>query len=58
MFKSRFPAILKVHTMFTHAIGPDKHTGEVKFRVLAMCKKLMFSGFIYSVKIIGKVGEK
>ena len=50
MFKSRFPVILKVQTMFTPILGPDKHTGEVRFRVKTMHKKLIFWRFVYSVK--------
>ena len=46
MFKSRFPAILMVQTMFTPVFGPDKHTSEVRFPVQTMCKKFIFSGFI------------
>ena len=43
--------------MLTTVFG-HKHTGKVRFGVKTMCKKLNFSGFIYSVKITGKVGEK
>ena len=57
MFKSRFPAILMVQTMFTPVFGCDKHSIEVRFRLKTMCKKLNFFGFyINSDKITGKVG--
>ena len=46
MFKSRFPAILKVQTMFTFVFGPNKHTCEVRFRVKTMPKKFDFFEFL------------
>ena len=44
MFKSHCPAILKVQTEFTPVFGPDKLTGEVRFYVKTMCKKVDFFG--------------
>ena len=58
MFKLRFLAILKVQTMIRPVFKPDKHTGEVRFHVKTMRKKLIFSGIIYPVKITGKVRKK
>ena len=43
--------------LFASVCGPDNHAGEVRFCVKTMRKKVDFSGFIYSVKISGKVGE-
>ena len=51
MFKSCFLAILKVQTLFTAVFAPHKHTGVDRLRIKTMCKKLIFWGFIYSVKI-------
>ena len=47
-----------MQTMFTPVFGPNKHTGEVRFRLKIMCIKLIFLSLTYSVKITGKVGEK
>ena len=56
MFKSHFPAVLKVQTMFTPIFGPDKHTSEVRIRVKT---KLIFLGYIYCQNNQKKkVGEK
>ena len=54
MFKSHSPAILKVQNVFTPVVAPDKPTSEVKFCVKTIRKKLMFSGFICSVKILNQ----
>ena len=58
MFKSHFPAILKVQNMFTPVFGPDKHTGEVRFCVKTMHKKVYFSEIYIFCQNNWKSGRK
>ena len=47
MFKLRYPAILKVQTIFTPVFGPYKHTGEIRFRIKTMRKNDFFGVYIF-----------
>ena len=58
MFKLHFPDILKAK-LCKHPFSDLINKLVVRFCIKTMHKKVNFSGgFIYSVKISGKVGEK
>ena len=54
MFKLRFPAMFAPDL----CLKPNKDTSDDIFCIKRMLKKLIFWGFIYSVKVAGKEGEK
>ena len=58
MSKLRFPAILKVQTIHTPVFGPDKHTGEIRFRVKTMRKKVDIFGVYIFCQNNWKSGRK
>ena len=57
MLQGCFPDNIKVQTLFTPILMPDKNTHELRNNVNPTSKKLEISGF-HGVLTLRKVGEK